>query len=57
MAALQSGEGRMMIDFVVCAQYIKVTDTQTNKANAPADVGLYASLTALCPRRLKVPMG
>jgi len=29
MAGLQSGEGRMMIDFVVWAQYINVTDTET----------------------------
>jgi len=29
MAGLQSGEGHMMIDSVVCAQYINVTDTQT----------------------------
>jgi len=29
MAGLQSGEGRMMIDSVVWAQYINVTDTQT----------------------------
>jgi len=28
MAGLQSGEGRMMIDSVVWAQYINVTDTQ-----------------------------
>jgi len=28
MADLQSGEGRMMIDSVVCAQYINVMDTQ-----------------------------
>jgi len=27
MAGLQSGEGRMMIDSVVWAQYINVTDT------------------------------
>jgi len=30
MAGLQSGEGRMMIDSVVWAQYINVTDTQTD---------------------------
>jgi len=29
MAGLQSGEGRMMIDSVVWAQDINVTDTQT----------------------------
>jgi len=29
MAGLQSGEGRIMIDSVVWAQYINVTDTQT----------------------------
>jgi len=28
MAGIQSGEGRMMIDSVVWAQYINVTDTQ-----------------------------
>jgi len=30
MAGLQYGEGRMMIDSVVWAQYINVTDTQTD---------------------------
>jgi len=29
MAGLQSGEGRMMIDSVVWAQYISVTDRRT----------------------------
>jgi len=29
MAGLQSGEGRIMIDSVVWAQYINMTDTQT----------------------------
>jgi len=29
MVGLQSGEGRTMIDSVVWAQYINVTDTQT----------------------------
>jgi len=29
IAGLQSGEGSMMIDSVVWAQYINVTDTQT----------------------------
>jgi len=29
MAGLQSGEGLMLIDSVVWAQYINVTDTQT----------------------------
>jgi len=29
MAGLRSGEGRLMIDSVVWAQYINVTDTQT----------------------------
>jgi len=31
MAGLQSGEGRMMIDSVVLAQYINVTDTHTDR--------------------------
>jgi len=31
MTGLQSGEGRMMIDSVVWAQHINVTDTQTGK--------------------------
>jgi len=31
MAGLQSGEGRGMIDSVVWAQYINVTDTQTHR--------------------------
>jgi len=31
MAGLQSGEGRMMIDSVVWAQHINVTDTQTHR--------------------------
>jgi len=30
MAGLQSGEGRMIIDSVVWAQYINVTDTHTD---------------------------
>jgi len=30
MTGLQSGEGRMMIDSVVWAQYINVTDTQAD---------------------------
>jgi len=30
-AGLQSGEGRMMIDSVVWAQCINVTDTQTDR--------------------------
>jgi len=29
MAGLQSGEGRMMIDSVVWAQHVNMTDTQT----------------------------
>jgi len=32
MTWLQSGKGRMMIDSVVWAQYINVTDTQTTTA-------------------------
>jgi len=31
MAGLQSCENRMMIDSVVCAQYIIVTDTHTDR--------------------------
>jgi len=31
MVGLQSGEGRMMIDTVVWAQYIHVTDTHRHK--------------------------
>jgi len=31
MAGLQSGEGRMMIDSVVWAQYVNVTDRQTHR--------------------------
>jgi len=34
MAASQSGEGRMMIDSIVWAQYINVKDTQTATATA-----------------------
>jgi len=30
MAGLQSGEGRIVIDSVVWAQYINVTDTQSH---------------------------
>jgi len=30
MVGLQSGEGRMMIDLVVWAQYINATDAQTD---------------------------
>jgi len=43
MAGLQSGEGRMMIDLVVWAQYINATDTQT------------ATQTATQPRRHNKP--
>jgi len=39
MAGLQSGEGRMMIDSVVWAQYINVTDTQT--ATSPQRIPPY----------------
>jgi len=38
MAGLQSGEGRMMIDSVVWAQYINVTDRQTDSHVAIANV-------------------
>jgi len=31
MAGLQSGEGRMMFDSVVWAQYVNVTDRQTDR--------------------------
>jgi len=31
MAGLQSGEGRMMIDSVIWAQFISMTDTQTDR--------------------------
>jgi len=31
MAGLQSGEGRMMIDSIVLAQYVNVTDTQPHR--------------------------
>jgi len=34
MAGLQSGEGRMMIDSVVWAQYINVADSHVVIANA-----------------------
>jgi len=37
MAGLQSGEGRMMIDLVVWAQYINVTDTETDSHVATAN--------------------
>jgi len=37
MAALQRGEDRMMIDSVVWAQYINVTDTQTDSHVATAN--------------------
>jgi len=40
MAGLQSGEGRMMIDSVVWAQYINVTNTQT--ATSPLQMPPYA---------------
>jgi len=30
MAGLRSGEGRSMIDSVICVQYINVTDTETD---------------------------
>jgi len=34
MAGLQSGEGRMMIDSVIWAEYINVTDTNTQTATS-----------------------
>jgi len=37
MAGLQSGEGRMIIDSVVWAQYINVTDTRTDSHMAIAN--------------------
>jgi len=37
MAGLQSGEGRMMIDSVVWAQYINVTDKHTDSHVTPAN--------------------
>jgi len=37
MTGLQSGEGRMMIDLVVYAQYINVTDTQPDSHVAIAN--------------------
>jgi len=37
MAGLQSGEDRIMIDSVVWAQYINVTDTQTDSHVAIAN--------------------
>jgi len=37
MARLQSGEGRMMIDSVIWAQHINVTDTQTDSHVAIAN--------------------
>jgi len=40
MVGLQSGEGRMMIDLVVWAQYINVTDTQT--ATSPQQMPRYS---------------
>jgi len=44
MAGLQSGEGRMMIDSVVWAQYINVTDTQT--ATSPQQMSRQALFRA-----------
>jgi len=45
MDGLQSGEGRVRIDLVVWAQYINVTDTQTDRHVAIAIAALtqYAS--------------
>jgi len=37
MAGLQSGEGRMMLDSVVWAQYINVTDKHTDSHVAIAN--------------------
>jgi len=39
MAGLQSGEGRMMIDSVVWAQYTNVTDTQPRRHNKSSVTG------------------
>jgi len=41
MAGLQSGEGRMMIDSVVWAQYINATDRHTDSDVAIARDTLY----------------
>jgi len=45
MAGLQSGKDRMMIDSVVWAQYINVTDRHTDShvATANAELTQYAS--------------
>jgi len=40
MAGLQSGEDRMMIDSVVWAQYINVTDRHTDSHVATANAAL-----------------
>jgi len=39
MAGLQSGEGRIMIDSVVWAQYINVTDSHVALTNAAPTCG------------------
>jgi len=46
MAALQSGEGRMMIDLVVWPQYINVTDTQTH-SHSHTDSHVAIAISAL----------
>jgi len=59
MAGLQSREGRMMIDSVVWAQYINVTDTQTatqprrHSSSRPNALRLAEKLGYLNPHVLK----
>jgi len=52
MSGLQSGEGRMMIDSVVWAQHINVTDTQTD-----SHVAIANAVLTHCVERQKTKRG
>jgi len=54
MAGLQSRKGRMMIDSVVSAQHINVTDTQTATETAHSHVDIAIAALTHCVARQKV---
>jgi len=53
MAGLQSSEGRMMIDSVVWAQYINVTDTHHNSWHTDSHVAIANAAPTHCVGRQK----
>jgi len=48
MAGLQSGEGRMMIDLIIWAQYVNVTDRHIAIANAARTHWQKLSVETIC---------